>query len=141
MKPNASSPASVLASQIQHLVTLHETLLVKEFRTRQALLDLAQKEQKALARGDYPALDDLQAGKQSTLVELGYLEKVRAALIQGLSETLVQTIPSGCLAEPLSSLDHSASCRVECLQSGILALEGTTDELNKANQALLDLLP
>ena len=67
MKPNTSSPASVLASQIQHLVTLHETLLVKEFRTRQALLDLAQKEQKALARGDYPALDDLQAGKQSTL--------------------------------------------------------------------------
>jgi hypothetical protein len=141
MQPNASSPASILSDQIQRLASLHAALLVKEFRLRQDLLDLARQEQAALAAANCAAVEALQAGKQAILVELSCVEQRRRALIQGLSAMLEGAACSELLPTSFSDLEQAANWQMESLQNGILVLEGTTGELMKANQSLLALLP
>lgn len=120
--------------QENHLKAL-ESLLVKEFRTCQALLRLTQEEREALAQGDVLRLLALAEHKETLLDRLSTLANARQLQVAkltylGLGEGDDSVVRS------LKILDLDNELQLVSLFEGILVLKGQVRELALGNRAL-----
>lgn len=99
------------------------SLLVREFRARQALLHLTQEERLALAQGDAPRLAALAERKGLLLDNLSKLVEARQRLGKGLDGSLAELSADDCR-------------RLTRLQEGIRVLVEQVHDLTLSNRAL-----
>jgi len=120
--------------QKNHLKAL-ESLLVKEFRTCQALHHLTQEEREALAQGDVLRLLVLAEHKETLLDRLSTLANARQLQLARLAysgsgegnDSIVRT---------LKILDLDGDLQLVSLYEGIQVLKGQVRELALGNRAL-----
>lgn len=120
--------------QQDHLKSL-ESLLVKEFRACQALLNLTRDECEALAQGDVLRLLALAEHKEVLLDRLNSLANARqlqAAQLIGLEREQGDEA----LARSLEMLDPDGELQLVNLFEGIQVLKGQVRELVRGNRAL-----
>lgn len=113
-----------------------EDLLVREFRTCQALHKLTRQERDAIAKQDARLLLALVIEKEALLDELERLEEARRSALQEAHCSLGLTVESLSLSQVCSALGQDSGSRVNHLRSGIQALIEQVRDLTRANQAL-----
>jgi flagellar biosynthesis/type III secretory pathway chaperone len=120
--------------QLDHLKSL-ESLLVKEFRACQALLNLTQEEREALAQGDVLRLLTLAEHKEILLDQLSSLANARQLLVAQLIN-LDRSQGDDPLVRSLKVLDLDDELQLASLFEGIQVLKGQVRELVLGNRAL-----
>jgi hypothetical protein len=120
--------------QQDHLKSL-ESLLVKEFRACQALLNLTQEERQALAKGDVLRLLALAEHKEILLDRLVNLANTRQQQVAQLID-LDREQGDDPMVKSLKVLDLDDELQLVNLFEGIRVLKGQVRELVLGNRAL-----
>jgi flagellar biosynthesis/type III secretory pathway chaperone len=120
--------------QQDHLKSL-ESLLVKEFRACQALLNLTQDEREALAQGNVLRLLALAEHKEILLDRLSSLANSRQVLVAQLID-LDRGQGDDPIIRSLKVLDLDDELQLASLFEGIRVLKGQVRELVLGNRAL-----
>lgn len=123
-----------MALKQDHL-NLLESLLVKEFRACQALLQLTQEEREALARGDVLRLLALTEQKEILLDRLSSLANFRQLQVAQLAD-LAPGMSDVPMLRVLKALDPDNELHLVNLYEGIQVLKSQVRELALGNRAL-----
>ncbi len=113
-----------------------ESALVEEFRTLQVLVTLGRDERRALADGDWPAVEALLPRKAAAQNDLARLELARREALQVWAEAASGTPAPLALSDLLSVVEASVAQRLAHLRAGILSLTTELGSLNRGNRSL-----
>lgn len=132
------------------LLNILEDLLVKEFRSSQALYNLEREEQATLLERDIPELAMLVKNREVLLIELDVLANAQNRIVSelipqlGLSIQVAYTSHNTCeagytpffLDQFFAASDPEIGRRFERLREGIFILLGKVSELSRCNRTL-----
>ena len=119
---------------VENLMDL-ESILVKQFRMLQELIEKTKVERKLLLDGD-DALMRVVEDKEALLDQLGLIEDNRRKLVQNLSLAKGLQSETTSVSELLPYLQEDIAERISRLVEGITTLAIQARDLNTANQAL-----
>lgn len=113
-----------------------EELLVKQFRTLQALVELSLKEQKMILNGDDNGIMQVVEDKEVQLDAMILMEDSIRHQVQNLALALSLHSEETSINDLLPHLNNEAALRIHRLAEGITTLSKHGRELNRTNQAL-----
>ncbi|MDR3578320.1 MAG: flagellar protein FlgN [Anaerolineaceae bacterium] len=119
---------------VENLMEL-ESILVKQFRSLQELIEKTRFERKLLLTGD-DALMRVVEDKEALLDQLGLIEDNRRKLVQNLSLAKGIQTETTSINELLPYLQEDIAERFSRLVEGITTLAFQARDLNRANQAI-----
>jgi flagellar biosynthesis/type III secretory pathway chaperone len=119
---------------VENLLEL-ESILVKQFRSLQELIEKTKLERKLLLTGD-DAIMRVVEDKEALLDQLGLIEDDRRKLVQNLSLAKGLHSESTSISELLPYIKEDLAERISRMIDGITTLAGQARDLNRANQAL-----
>jgi flagellar biosynthesis/type III secretory pathway chaperone len=118
------------------LINSIETLLVKEFRVYQALVQLTREERQALQSQNVPQLEEVLVGKERLLDEVEQLEEARVQAVLWWAEAKGLARQACSLADILPEVDEEIGVRLGRLRKGIIALAHELRDLSHGNRVL-----
>lgn len=116
-----------------------ESLLVKEFRISQALLNSLEEERYAIIQEDIPRLDKLSGQKEELLEKLGDLINLKNKAFKELDEDFGTNFLNQQHFLPRNlrlSVHNDTARRLMHLQEGVVVIMSQIRELTQGNQAL-----
>lgn len=116
-----------------------ESLLVKEFRISQALLNSLEEERYAIIQEDIPRLDKLSGQKEELLEKLGDLINLKNKAFKELDEDFGTNFLNQQQFLPRNlrlSVHNDTARRLMHLQEGVVVIMSQIRELTQGNQAL-----
>jgi flagellar biosynthesis/type III secretory pathway chaperone len=119
---------------VENLMEL-ESILVRQFRSLQDLIEKTRLERKLLLSGDNTIMRVVE-DKEALLDQLGLIEDNRRKLVQNLSLAKGLHSESTSIGELLPYLQEDIAERISRLIEGITTLAVQARDLNRANQAL-----
>jgi flagellar biosynthesis/type III secretory pathway chaperone len=119
---------------VENLMEL-ESILVKQFRSLQELIEKTKLERKLLLTGD-DAIMRVVEDKEALLDQLGLIEDERRKLVQNLSLAKGLHSESTSVSELLPLIKEDLAERISRMMDGITTLAVQARDLNRANQAL-----
>jgi hypothetical protein len=122
--------------EVRSALAALESALVEEFRALQAFAALTRAERRALADGDWRALQAVLPRKEAGQADLARLEAARSAAMGAWAQAAGLDELPGTLAEALPQLEPATGRRLSNLRQGILTLASELRELTRGNQAL-----
>ena len=125
--------------QLDNLLANLESLLVKEFRAYQRILNLKIEESQALSNFDMEALGQISSRVEVIYDEIDQMKNQRQVVSTKIAEQLHLDNPSPNLNELSTELDHEASDRIHRLQEGIAAIKNQIRQLTNRNTAITPL--
>jgi hypothetical protein len=125
--------------QLDNLLANLESLLVKEFRAYQRILNLKREESQALSNFDIEALGQLSDHVEIIYDEIDQMQNQRRVVSAKIADQLHMDNPSPTLNQLSTALDHEASDRIHRLQEGTAAIKNQIRQLTNRNTAITPL--
>lgn len=123
-------------NEVRSALSVLEEALVEEFRALQGFLALTRNERRALAAGDWRAVQALLPQKEAGQADLARLETARTSAVSQWSQAAGLGGLPVTLAEMLPALEPDLGRRLTSLRQGILTLAAELGDLTRGNQAL-----
>mgnify|MGYP000510089971 CR=1 FL=1 len=121
---------------LQDQITSLESLLVKQFRNLQNLVQVTKKERAALSKGDAIALVPLVEEKKTLLEQMSVLEDSTLMVRDEIARSLGMDAQNTPLLQILDQISSPVSENIKRLREGILTLYDECRDLNMGNRAL-----